>query len=343
MRGSPPRCRRIVRPLSKPVLPSPPPDRAPQRDGHAVIRPAGPRGRTPPRSHPLQAALTIAALQLAGRLSLRSLQRLGGALGVALAGLPTRPRRNTLEGLRLALPGLSERERRRLARRSLVADAKMLVEHAAFWTWEPKRALALVRVVEGGDVLERALAQGRGVILACLHLGTIEALNVHCAARHAIVAQYRSPRAIELDPFFRRARQRFGGRLLPTGTTSVRHLVRGLREGRLIGVPCDQDPGAGQGVFVPYFGVATNTTTLIGRLASRTGAEVVLGWAERLPAAAGFGVHFEAAPPEVAGCDLADSAAALNRAIEACVRRLPEQALWSYRRFRIRPPGEASA
>jgi len=309
----------------------------------AAVRPAGPRpDRTPAPPRPRQAALTVAALRLAGRLSLAGLQRLGGALGRVLSVLPTRPRRNTLEGLRLALPELSERERRRLARRSLVEDARMLFEHAAFWTWEPERALALVRVVEGEELMASALAKGRGVILAGLHLGHIEALNAHCAARYGLVGHYRAPRMAELDAFFRQARERFGARLLPTGTASVRQLVQGLREGRLLGIACDQDPGEGQGVFVPYFGVATNTTTLIGRLASRTGAEVVLGWAERLPGAAGFGVHFVPAPPEVTGDDLAASAAALNGAVEACVRRRPEQALWSYRRFRIRPPEPSS-
>jgi KDO2-lipid IV(A) lauroyltransferase len=303
------------------------------------VRPAGPRGgRTPARPRPRQAALTVAALRLAGRLSLRGLQRLGGAVGWLLGVLPTRPRANTLECLRLAFPDLSDRQRRRLARRSLVEDARMLLEHAAFWTWEPERALALVRVVEGEETLATALAEGRGVILAGLHLGAIEALNAHCAARHGLVGQYRAPRVAELDPFLRQARERYGARLLPTGTSSVRGLVQGLREGRLLGIACDQDPGEGQGVFVPYFSVPTNTTTLVGRLASRTGAEVVLGWAERLGDAAGFGVHFVPAPPEVASDDLLTSASALNRAVEACVRRHPEQALWSYRRFRIRPP-----
>ena len=35
-------------------------------------------------------------------------------------------------------------------------------------------------------------------------------------------------------------------------------------------------------------------------------------------------------------------AASLNRDIERCVRKLPEQYLWSYKRYRIRPPGSPS-
>ena len=74
-----------------------------------------------------------------------------------------------------------------------------------------------------------------------------------------------------------------------------------------------------------------------------TGAEVVLGWGERLPNGEGFGLHFVPVPDAVSGSDLAASAAALNGVVERCVRQRPEQALWSYRRFRIRPPNAAES
>jgi KDO2-lipid IV(A) lauroyltransferase len=48
--------------------------------------------------------------------------------------------------------------------------------------------------------------------------------------------------------------------------------------------------------------------------------------------------------PAPAGIDSADdveAATALNRGIEQCVRICPEQYLWSYKRFRRRPPGAA--
>ncbi len=310
---------------------------------HRPSTPSGPSDepsakRTPPPARPWSAALTLAAIRGIGKLSLGGIQGLGGALGSILAELPTRPRANTIESLEIAFPEWSERERRRFAKTSLVEDMRMLLEHAAFWTWEPERVLAMVHVVEGEQHLNEALAKGRGVILAALHLGAIEALSVHCAAHHGLIGQYRPPRMRELDSFFRQSRCRFGGKLIPVGTASVRELLRGLRAGRLLGIPCDQDPGAGQGVFAPYFGRMTNTATLIGRLAERTGAAVILGWGERLPDRAGFGLHFEPAPEAVKSRDLAVSTAALNAAIERCVRRRPEQGLWSYRRFRVEQP-----
>jgi KDO2-lipid IV(A) lauroyltransferase len=272
------------------------------------------------------------------RLSLPALQRLGSFVGTVLHLVRTKEARNTKESLAIAFPELPERERKRLARASLIHASQMTLEHAAFWLWDRDRVLALFRSIEGDGPIRDALAARRGVIVAGTHLGAIEAVHTFCSQQFGMSSQYREPRIRELDPLFREARERFGGRLLPIGPGSVRALVRALRDGNVIGVPCDQDPGEGAGVFVPFFGRLTNTMTLISRLAPMTGALVVVSYAVRLPRGAGFDVRFRIAPPEVSSEDLATSAAALNRAVEECVRLHPEQYLWSYRRFRIVSP-----
>ena len=38
--------------------------------------------------------------------------------------------------------------------------------------------------------------------------------------------------------------------------------------------------------------------------------------------------------------DEVTAATALNQGVEACVRQLPEQYQWSYKRFQARPEGE---
>ena len=137
-----------------------------------------------------------------------------------------------------------------------------------------------------------------------------------------------------------RGRTRFGARLAPATPGGLRTLVRDLSDGGIVGIMPDQDPRRGAGVFVPFFGVLANTTTLISRLAGLSGARVVLAFAERLPAGAGFCLHFREASPAVYDADMLTSAAALNLDIERLVRDCPEQYLWSYKRFRVRPHGE---
>ena len=79
--------------------------------------------------------------------------------------------------------------------------------------------------------------------------------------------------------------------------------------------------------------------TLGPRLAQKTGALVVVAWAERLPRGRGYVLHYVPAPDPVGGDDLTASAAALNATVEGAIRGLPEQWLWSYKRFKIRPLG----
>lgn len=80
--------------------------------------------------------------------------------------------------------------------------------------------------------------------------------------------------------------------------------------------------------------------TLLPKLASRTGAVVILAFAERLPGGQGYDVYFRPADPDVYSEDAEVAAAGLNRSVEACVRQIPAQYQWEYKRFRKRPEAE---
>ncbi|MDD3449462.1 MAG: hypothetical protein PHF72_10590, partial [Gammaproteobacteria bacterium] len=110
--------------------------------------------------------------------------------------------------------------------------------------------------------------------------------------------------------------------------------------GETVGILPDQDQGRGGGVFAPFFGHPANTMVLVSRLAGRSGAVVLFCVPERLPRGRGFRLNFTPAPAEVSGADLRRSVAAVNAGVEAWVRRLPAQYLWSYKRFKSRPEGE---
>jgi len=125
--------------------------------------------------------------------------------------------------------------------------------------------------------------------------------------------------------------------MVPAGPGAVRSLRRAIDRGEVVGMLPDQDAGEGTGVFVPFFGEPANTMVLLPRLAARTGALVSFGWAERV--ARGFRIHFVPASAGIHDPNPERAAASMNRDIERLVRGCPEQYLWSYKRFRIRPPG----
>jgi KDO2-lipid IV(A) lauroyltransferase len=92
-------------------------------------------------------------------------------------------------------------------------------------------------------------------------------------------------------------------------------------------------------LHAPFFNLPANTMTLLPRLAAKTGAAVIFCYAERLSKNRGFHLHFLPGSAQIGHADPLTGATALNAGIETCVRRLPEQYQWSYKRFKIRPPG----
>ena len=290
--------------------------------------------------HPVAIWLGLLALRALARLSFPALYRVAGALGWVAGRLPFRQVRFATITIRTCFPKLGERERQALVRRSTVASVRAVCEMGALWTWPRDRALGLVREVAGLDLLEAAVAAGRGVILAGPHLGAWELVNLYCSSRFSVAALYRRPVDAALERFLVQGRTRFGSRLVPGTPSGLRTLARALDNREIVLLMPDQDPRRGAGVFVPFFGVLANTMTLASRLARRSGARVVLAFAERLPGGVGFRLHFRDASPAVYDADVPTSAAALNADIEHLVRNCPEQYLWSYKRFRVRPRGE---
>jgi KDO2-lipid IV(A) lauroyltransferase len=295
-----------------------------------------------PRSRPIVAWLVIRAMRVLGAMPLTAAHAFGRVAGTLLAILPTRERRVTAVNLRVAFPDVGARARRRIGRRSLLETGMTFAEIGAMWTWDRARIDGVVREVLGEEHLRGPMTSGRGVIVAGIHLGAWELIGMYCSARWPMTTLYREPLVVELDAFFREARGRAGARLVSASMAAARPLLRALRGGEMVGMLPDQDSGEGAGVFVPFFGVVANTVTLLSRLASRSGAAVVFAYAERLPRSAGFRLHFVPASEAVYDADVAVSATAMNQDIERLVRRLPEQYLWSYKRFRIVPRGAKS-
>jgi len=123
----------------------------------------------------------------------------------------------------------------------------------------------------------------------------------------------------------------------PATLAGVRQMIRALRRGETIGLLPDQVPPEGMGAWAPFFGKPVYTMTLAARLVQQTGASLLLIWGERLPRGAGYVVHFEPfgealpADPEAQ----AESAAAVNRAMERLIMQRPEQYLWGYNRYKM--------
>ena len=109
-------------------------------------------------------------------------------------------------------------------------------------------------------------------------------------------------------------------------------MLKALGRGEAIGILPDQVPGVGEGEWVEFFGRPAYTMTLVTRLAARTGAPVLLGYAERLSWGRGYRVVVEPLPESAPG---ESPVRTLNRGLEQMIRRCPTQYLWGYNRYKV--------
>jgi len=289
----------------------------------------------------MRTRLTILFLRLCALLPLPAVHALGAGGGWLLGRFPNEARRIARINIARCLPQMDAAGRRRLVQESLVETGKTAAETGPLWLWDRDRILGLVQGVTGGDRLEEALAAGRGAILAAPHLGAWELVGLYSSLRHRITSLYRPPRLGGLDALMTGARERFGATLVPADAAGVRALLKALRRGELLGILPDQEPRYGNGVFSPFFGLPAYTMTLLARLAQQSGAPVFIAYAERLTVGRGYRLHYLPLAPMPADTAVEDITAAVNAGVEACVRRLPQQYQWSYKRFKTRPDGEA--
>jgi KDO2-lipid IV(A) lauroyltransferase len=269
----------------------------------------------------------VGLVRLLARVPLAWLHRAGAALGRAVYwGSPTYARRLREN---LYSSGVCRDDDCGALLRAAVAEAgKGVMELAAVWFGDERTIAQLVVECEGWDRVEAARHRGKGIIFLTPHLGCFEISALYGAQRMPLTVLYRPPRKKWLEPLMLAGRSRWQAVAAPANIAGVRALYRALARGEAVGLLPDQAPGVGEGVWADFFGRPAYTMTLVTRLQRTRGAAVIMAFAERLPRGRGYRLHLE----ELSADGLDE--AALNRAIEAQIRRCPEQYLWGYNRYK---------
>ncbi len=293
------------------------------------------------------AALLYALAWGVARLPWPVLRVAADAVAALMLAVNAREARVARRNLELVHGGLDAAARERLLREIMRTTARQAFETLRLWTRPAARNLGDIAQVHGQALFDAALADARGLIVAAPHMGNWELLNQWLAARTPLAILYRPPESAVGEAFLRRVRANAGGEVeqVRAEAAGVRRLLKRLQSGGVVGILPDQQPKAGEGEFAPFFGKPALTMTLLGRLASRGGARVLLAWCERLPGSSPprYAVHVEAAPAGIDDPDPARAVQALNAAVEGIARRDPAQYQWTYKRYTLRPAGSGEA
>lgn len=277
---------------------------------------------------------------LAARLSNIWAQRLGGMVGALLYRLNTREKCTAATNIALCFNKLSAEAQRQLLQATLRENAKTLLELPGIFRRGGKYAIELIKAVEGIEYYHAAIARGKGVILLAPHLGNWE-LTVHYLNQFAVItAMFDPPKQPFLHELMRAARQSTGAVLVPADGSGVRAQLKQLKQGGVVGILPDQVPQHDNaGVYAPFMGQTAFTMTLVNNLAKRSGATVLMTFAERLAPGKGYRLRVLPAPVGMADTDPVIAATALNQGIADCVALAPAQYQWTYKRFKHQPNG----
>lgn len=285
-------------------------------------------------------SLMVGIFELLARLSLPVLHRLGAWLGWMTYLFSPQYAARMRENLLHAGLERSEAALRKLLHENIREAGKGVMELPWVWRRPLDEVVSSVKQCHGWEYLESAHARGKGVIVLTPHIGCFEVISLYIAARLPITSMYRPPRWKFLDALMHQGRARGQMKLVAADFGGVRQMLKALKRGESIGVLPDQVPGNGEGEWASFFGRPAYTMTLIGRLIESSGAPVVMCYSERLDKGSGYILNFT--PMEFD--DSRSISQQINNALEAVIRSLPGQYLWSYNRYKVprgvQPPND---
>jgi KDO2-lipid IV(A) lauroyltransferase len=278
-------------------------------------------------------------LSCAGRLPRGVWDRACRLAGAMAFRLDRRHRQVALHNLERAFGDhLSDKDRARIATTVLANLCRMVFEIGR--AMRPTTAGAPPALhCEGWHHLQAALKRGRGVLALTAHTGNWEMLALLPQQAplpvHIVFRPLDSPL---LDSLLAGWRTRFGARLIPKAH-AMRKILTALQRREAVAVLLDQNVGWRRGVFVDFFGQPACTNAGLALIALKTGAPVVPVFALRSDTGvtALFGPEIRLTVTGDKQRDVHHATQLFTAAIEAFVRRHPDQWLWVHQRWKTRP------
>ena len=248
-------------------------------------------------------------------------------------------RRVALKNLSLCFPDLSVQQQRRIARDHFRSFSQVVLEQGLLWWASDRRFQRLIRVQ--GMEHWRAV-ETRPIIWLAPHFAGLDWAGVRLSAERPVASVYSRQNSELLNRMLLKGRNRFNQSVLFSRQDGLRGVVKALRQGTSFYYLPDLDFGRRDALFVPFFGVLAATVTGLSRIAKLTNAVVLPVIARQLPGGRGYAATIYPAWADFPTDDVAADTRRMNAFIEARIKEMPEQYLWTHKRFKTRPEGEPS-
>jgi len=295
----------------------------------------------PTLAHRAQFLLLRVVVTCLAALPLASARRVGAWIG-RLGYFPLGVRRGVVvRQIAAAFPGLSAGQVSDLARRAFAHLGRVAIETSLVARLGPAGVLSLFEDDSEFALVERHLAEGRGVIAFTGHVGSWELAGAYLGSRgvpiDGIARRMNNPL---VDTFLTEARRNVGINVV-YDAEAVRRIPRAMKEGRMVGLIADQGVMGLASTFVPFFGRPAKTPRGPAVFAIRYKVPILFISALLQPSGK-YRLRVEEITPADTGDrerDVDETVARFTAALERVVRRHPEQYFWHHRRWKRQPPG----
>ena len=184
-------------------------------------------------------------------------------------------------------------------------------------------------------------AAGRPLILIAPHFVGLDAGGIRFNTLMRGISIYSTQTNAVWDAWLLKARRRFNDPVLVARQgADMRTVIRNVKGGLPLYYLPDMDLGAANSIFVPFFGMPAATIPMVPRIARIASAQVMMAVTEMTDD--GYMLHFEPPWSNFPGDSIEADTERMNREIERWVLRMPDQYMWTHRRFKTRPEGLAS-
>ena len=292
--------------------------------------------------------LLILVMSVLSRLPLGVLRGLGALVGAVLYKTVTKRAHIARVNLKLCFPKWSEAQIEEAVRAVFKNFAKAWLDRAWLWqgraptihsriTWtgEPRW---IARLLNTSELQEKS---GPLMVFAPHFVGLDVGWTALSMQRQGPLSTIYTPQSSKAaDQWMRQSRARFGEVSLFTREDGVKRIVSGLKKGELLYLLPDMNFGPEESIFVPFFGVLAATVPSLSRFAKLSGAKVIPMTTKMTDE--GYEIEVHAPLKDFPSGDFALDTAHMNRWLEKEIQKMPDQYFWLHKRFKTRPPKEAS-
>ena len=276
----------------------------------------------------IRAKAITALLKFFACFSLKTLYRFSNAIAALLIVLPNQTKEIAKQNIALAFPELSEDAQKQLLHQTLRHNTATMFELSFMWLNSYETILKSVTNITLPAEFAEDQKNFEQMIFITPHFGSWELSGLYASSLYPLATLYR-PSRLYIDPLIIEGRGKNGATLVSTTAQGIRDMMKAMKNGRSVGILPDQDPGAKDGMFAPFFGLEASTMTLVSKLANRFKIPAYIVASKRNLSSGTFTIELIKINDQLQSDDTLESITALNQAIETEIRKSSEEELTS--------------